>query len=185
MAACGARQNPGGKDWKDLAAKVYTEAMETEEKLAKLAQQYLDLWQNQMTALANDPEIARSLETLYAGLGLSPQEAGGGAGPALDPKMAAAWQSWPALLAAFAGQMLENEKGANKTGEVAGEAGESDARKEHGGSERGKTGPAAAAAQSDGGRPNLDELTRRLALLEQQIFAMESGSDGRGGSASD
>jgi hypothetical protein len=25
MAACGARENPGVKDWKDLAAKVYTE----------------------------------------------------------------------------------------------------------------------------------------------------------------
>lgn len=159
--------------------------MNSEEKLAKLAQQYLDLWQNQMTALANDPEIARSLERLYAGLGLTPQEAGGGVSPRPDPEVAAAWQSWPALLAAFAGQMLENQKGTKTEHGTAGEAEESDARKEHGGSERRKAGSAPAAAQSDGGQPDMDELTRRLALLEQQISAMESGSKGKRGSASD
>jgi len=36
--------------------------------LASLAKRYLDLWQEQLTAMAADPELAESMARLFAGL---------------------------------------------------------------------------------------------------------------------
>jgi hypothetical protein len=64
--------------------------------LDELARRYLDLWQDQMTALANDPEMAEATEQMLRLMGFAPPEAetaahaGPGAG---DPwANAQAWQ---------------------------------------------------------------------------------------------
>jgi hypothetical protein len=92
--------------------------------LDELARRYLDLWQDQMTALANDPEMAEAMEQMLRMLGFAPPGdegarrqgaqpgfaggwpaggfgAPGGAGPQAQP--GAAW-GWPmAMLAALGG----------------------------------------------------------------------------------
>ena len=54
--------------------------------LGDLARRYVDLWQDQMTALATDPEFAESLRKVMDSLG----PATGG--------LQAVWASWPAAM---------------------------------------------------------------------------------------
>src|SRR3546814_13168673 len=54
--------------------------------LEDLSRRYVDLWQDQVTALAADPEFAESVQKAMAGLG----SAASG--------LPAAWSAWPAAL---------------------------------------------------------------------------------------
>ena len=47
----------------------YTSRMAEPPDLATLAKRYLDLWQEQLIAMAADPDLADSLARLLAGLG--------------------------------------------------------------------------------------------------------------------
>jgi hypothetical protein len=59
---------------------IYCGAMAESPDLASLAKRYLDLWQEQLTAMAADPDLAESLARLFAGLmppGWAPPLGGG------------------------------------------------------------------------------------------------------------
>jgi hypothetical protein len=88
----------------------------TSDDLDELARRYLDLWQDQMTALANDPEMAEAMERALRQWGLAPgdgawQAPGGGPAPggwsagwpggpgAMGPAAAMAWPQ--AMMAAL------------------------------------------------------------------------------------
>ncbi|MDH3474917.1 MAG: hypothetical protein OEM59_14640, partial [Rhodospirillales bacterium] len=58
--------------------------------LDELARRYLDLWQDQISALAGDPEVAESLSRLAAAAG---------------PGGSAAWAAWPAIMAGLGAGM--------------------------------------------------------------------------------
>jgi hypothetical protein len=131
--------------------------MSEQADLDELARRYLDLWQDQMTALAGDREFAEALQQLMTMMS-APGGAAGDAGPEF-------WRAWPAMM----------------TGQQPGQQTEAFADDGTGG--RAPGAPAAATAPDDGGI-DLDHFTRRLAALEGRIAALEAGAKrGRGGAA--
>ena len=56
---------------------LYSPAMSDEAELDELARRYLDLWQDQMSALAADPAYAEALGRLLGAMGLADPAAGG------------------------------------------------------------------------------------------------------------
>jgi hypothetical protein len=137
--------------------------------LDELAERYLDLWQDQMSALASDPEFAEVMNRLLA------------SSAAAMPDLAAAWAAWPAMMAGLgAGKRTEDGKDAEQTDGGPGAA--PTGRK--GGARAAKGAPRAEAAAAAPGdrRADLVELARRLAALEDRVAALESGpGQGRGG----
>jgi hypothetical protein len=136
--------------------------------LDELAERYLDLWQDQLSTLAGDPEFAEVITRLMAS-------------SATAMPGAAAWAAWPAAMAGLvpgaAGKQAGDGKGAKQAG--SGKAAAKTTGK--GGSEASARPPgakAAAAAPGDGGA-DLVELVRRLAALEERVAELESGL-GRG-----
>jgi hypothetical protein len=126
--------------------------------LQHLAKRYLDLWQDQLRAMAADPEMMAAVgRMLAAAVGQQGQPAAEGAPAAPNPF---AW--WP-----MAGAMpsLSPTGGATPFDSVfaAGRA-HAEARSQ------------AAAAASDGGSRELRELERRLAALEERLDALEPGA---------
>ena len=138
--------------------------------LDELARRYLDLWQDQMTALAGDKEFAETVQRLMATMGMSATAA---------PEF---WRAWPATMAGL--QATEQTQGASD--DQSRETGPRAPTRSTEGSAAGTAARTAApAAASDGGEPGLDQLARRLAALEQRIAALEAaGSGHRGGAAS-
>jgi hypothetical protein len=130
------------------------------EDLDALARRYVDLWQDQMTALAGDPDFAESLQKLMAALGV-----GAGGMPAL-------MSAWPTAMAGLMAAAQPTAKAPQGDG---------------GQESHGKSGPmsaagaAAVAASSDGGGADLGRLEERLAAVEQRLAAMEGTLDGRAG----
>ncbi|WP_245825869.1 hypothetical protein [Oceanibaculum nanhaiense] len=139
-----------------------TDAKEIDAK--ELAEQFLDLWQQQLGALSRDPEFARA-----AGQGmqlwsrmLAGMAAGSAAGATGTPGTV------PAPFDAFFNAMRS-----------AGDAGKAQsATADAGGNQAGaKT---AAAASGDCGDDPAD-LARRLAALEERLARLEAGTGGDGG----
>lgn len=132
--------------------------------LQDLAKRYLDLWQDQLRAMAADPDTMASVARMLSA-------AAGQSGPEGAPAAVAsplAW--WQAAAAAM--QTLSPMGGATPldpafaTGRAAAEA----------------RSPAASAA-SDGSGGGLRDLERRLAALEARLDALEPGVRTGGGSA--
>jgi hypothetical protein len=128
----------------------------------ELAERYLDLWQDQLSALADDPDFAETMTRLM------------GSSAAAMPG-AAAWAAWPAALAGLvpgaagerAGDGKDEEQAAGKAGSGPGAA---------------PAGAQTAAAAPGAGGADLVELARRLAALEDRVAALESRPErGRGG----
>ena len=67
--------------------------------LDELARRYLDLWQDQMTALAGDKEFAETVQRLMTTMGLAATAA---------PEF---WRAWPATMAGL--QAAEQTQGAS------------------------------------------------------------------------
>ncbi|MEE9140256.1 MAG: hypothetical protein V3U18_05710 [Alphaproteobacteria bacterium] len=128
--------------------------------LETLSRRFLDLWQDQMTAMANDPALAEVMTRL---VGMAP------------PGMAA---SIPPAIGGASGGAKE---GADPTSEAQRE-GDTPAV-----SGRRKSKPpsraAAASASSGGGGIDLDELARRLADVESRLDRLEAGAGAGGGRA--
>jgi hypothetical protein len=126
-------------------------------ELEALAARYLDLWQDQVSAMAADSDLAAAFQSLF---GPSGWAAMAGASPL------AAWQ---AMMAQFT----------NVAQTAAGTPAERTSHDPARGQRRGANGPtagaSAAAAAPDGGDAGLDELARRLAALEARLAALEGG----------
>jgi len=146
--------------------------MSQTEELEELARRYVDLWQDQMTALAADPDFAEAMQRVMASLGVT------AAG------LPAVWGAWPAAMAS----MLAAAQGAPPAG-LQGAAGAKAGGPKKDGSTNGRredvrgndgaagsAGPAPAAAASDGGGADLGVIAERLAALEQRILALEGGT---------
>jgi hypothetical protein len=126
-------------------------------ELEDLARRFLDLWQDQMSALADDPEYGEALSRLLAAMGV----------PSADAP--AAGRGWPDALAG-----LMQAAGAPAPGE----------RKRGGAADLAETsrgaaaGAEAAAVASGDGGPDLDLLLGRLAALEARVAQLEAGTGG-------
>ena len=138
--------------------------------LDELARRYLDLWQDQMTALSGDREFTEALQQLMTTMGVPGGVPGGIPGAVPGDAASEFWRAWPAMMS---GQQPGGPRSEQQT----------DASADDGTGGRTPGAPAAAAAP-DGGGLDLDQLARRLAALEQRIAALEAGAKrGRGGAA--
>jgi hypothetical protein len=124
--------------------------------LESLARKFLDLWQDQMTAVAADPETADMITRFMAMM--TP-----GMGALLPMQMGGAWAGLPPA----GEEMLERIRAAAAAGGAYGAA----------------AGAAPDAAASGRRRDDLDELSRRLARLEQRLDRLEKGPRANGGDA--
>lgn len=121
--------------------------------LEALARRYLDLWQDQMTALAGDSEFIEAIDKLTAASGMA---------------MPAGATAWPGVV----GMMMA------ATGQPAGREREASDRQDspQADSPGAAASGAASAAPSSGQRQSdLAELLGRLAALEERVAALESG----------
>ena len=129
------------------------------EELEALARQYLDLWQDQMTALAGDPEFAQAMDKLIAATGM------------VLPAGAAVWSAWGGVFgmmaAAWPPARQERETSDRHDSTQAGFRGSA------------ASGTAAAAASSGQRQSDMAEFAGRLAALEERVAALESAA-GRG-----
>jgi hypothetical protein len=153
--------------------------MSDEANLDELARRYVELWQDQVSALAADPEFAEALGRLFNTMGLTGAHDGGAQdGGAQDEKIAggfsnpaaaawSAWSAWPAMLSGMAAAMegqAEDGAAPGQTGGAGNATGKTTAR------------PAAAAAASEPGGARLAQLESRLAALQDRVAALERGS---------
>ena len=115
----------------------------------ELARRYLDLWQDQMSALAADQDFARALQQVMTGMGLA-----GTTTPA----------AWTGLMAG----MVPATQG-DATADAQGRTGKRTAPP---GTPPGT--PTSGIAPGDSGA-DVDELARRLAALEKRVAALEGG----------
>ena len=130
---------------------AYSAVMAKPPDLEDLARRYLDLWQEQLRAMAADPETMNSVGRMLSAMGGATPPAG------MNP---AAWMSAMGMVPPTGGT-----GGGNPFDAVFANAPDKPA-----------DGAAAAAAASDGGGDDLRQLERRLAALEQRIAALESGA---------
>ncbi len=143
---------------------LYSAAMSERVDIDELARRYLDLWQDQMTALAGDREFAESLQKLMTAMGTARDAAATAA-----PEFQRAW------MGVMTGQQPGQQPG-QKPGQP------TKATADDGTPGRAPGAPAAATAP-DGGSADLDQLARRLAALEERIAALEAGAKPSRGSA--
>lgn len=131
---------------------------------AALAQQYLDLWEDQLAAMAANPDLAeqgaRVFEALSRfGTAASPMAATGLAAMLSGAGLPGAGMPFPGMT-------------------MAGMAGAADPP---GGDGDRTTAGTAAAAAADGDRDRrMDELAGRLAVLEERLARLEAGGGGAG-----
>lgn len=137
--------------------------------LHDLAKRYLDLWQDQLRAMAADPETMATVGRMLAsvsGQAPPPGQVSGNKAGGETPNPFAWWPMTGAMppFSPFGGATPFDPVFA------AGRAGA-------------EAGPAPAAAPPDGGVDQLRELERRLAALEGRLDALESGAGKGRGSA--
>lgn len=153
--------------------------------LEALARRYLDLWQDQMTAMASDPEFAEALERLLAVAGMPGSDgsasagnasAGNASGDGASPLTA--WTAWPMAMLLTMAAMSRDAAQAGATPP------DQPAAAQARGQDGQTAGTQAASGASDDGALDVDRLLRRLAVLEERVASLEAagradGSDGR------
>jgi hypothetical protein len=116
-----------------------------------LARSFLDLWQDQLAAVAGDADLAETLNRMFAAWNLG-----------AVAHMPGGW--------AKRGQTRNGADGAaNETGQQRGRNSAASATSSPAGS-------AASATPSGGGGGELDQLKRRIAVLESRLAALETGA---------
>ena len=163
---CGAESTP---DLANGRLSPYSAAMADPPDPQDLAKRYLDLWHDQLRAMAADPETMATVGRMLAsvsGKAASPGQDGGNQPAGELPNPFAWWPMTGAMptFSPFGGATPFDPVFA--AGRPGAEAGSSP-----------------AAAPSDGGVDQLRELERRLAALEGRLDALESGAGKRRGSA--
>jgi hypothetical protein len=185
-------------------APLYSRAMSDEANLDELARRYVELWQDQVSALAADPEFAEALGRLFNSMGLTgaPDDApqadaadngdaqddgaqdddapDGGAqdGGAQDEKVAGGFSNAAAAAwnAWSAWPAMLSGMAAAMEGQA--EDGATPGQTGGAGNATGKTTarPAATAAASEPGGARLAQLESRIAALQDRVAALERGS---------
>jgi hypothetical protein len=135
-------------------------AMTDTPDFAALAREYLDLWEDQLAAMAADPTLAEQSARFFGAMG----GAEATANPMATAQMAAMAQQFMTLAGLAAG----------------GKANDGDAKPTTAGP---APGPAPVAAAPGDGAQQLAELASRLAALEERLDRLEAGSSGAGGGA--
>jgi hypothetical protein len=157
-------------DFARIELALYSAVMAERADIDELARRYLDLWQDQMTALAGDREFAEALQQLMTTMsvpGSAPGSVPGSAPGHAAPEFQRAW------MGVMTGQQPGQQPGQSTK-----------ATADDGTPGRAPGAPAAATAP-DGGSADLDQLARRLAALEERIAALEAGAKpSRGGARS-
>ena len=128
---------------------------------AALAREYLDLWEDQLAAMAADPTIAAQSARFFETMG----QADAAANPLATAQMAAMAQQFMTLAGLAAGGKAGND---DSTG---GDATDVPAQ-------RSSAGSAAATAAPGDGAQQLAQLASRLAALEERLDRLEAGSSG-------
>ncbi len=129
-------------------------AMTDTPDFAALAREYLDLWEDQLTAMAADPKLAEQSARFF--------EAMGGTGAAANPMA-------PSQMAAMAQQFM------TLAGLAAGGKA-TDANATDGPAKSPAAGAPPPAVAPDDSAQLLAELTSRLAALEERLDRLEAGS---------
>ena len=132
---------------------------ETGDDPAELARRFVDLWQSQISAMGNDPDLTRSME-----------------------ESVRAWQNFTSSLMAGQGPQASPMDGIMQAMAAWGQhgaGGQQNAKQDGPGSDRAQT----AAGASDGGERILHELDRRLSRIEERLARLESGASGGSGKA--
>lgn len=135
---------------------------------AALARQYLDLWEEHLTAVANDPALAQQMAAMFGLMGQTMPLGMPGSGTTSDGNpLAAMQQAMAQMMAGFspAGSAEKGQPDDRSGSDTAGS--------------RPTPGATAAAAASGDGDERLDELARRLADVEKQLVELAAGSGGR------
>ena len=127
--------------------------MSEQADLDELARRYLDLWQDQMTALAGDPEFAEALQQLMTAMSVP-----GSAAPEF-------LRAWPAMMTGQQPGQLTKDLADDGTGG------------------RAPGAPAAATASDDGGLDLDHVTRRLAALEERIAALEAGAKRGRGGTA--
>ena len=139
---------PGGDSAKREAI---VEAMTNQPDFTALARQYLDLWEDQLAAMAADPDLAEQTSRFFETM----KQLGGISNPMGAPGLAA-------LMAQMSGNRnatTDNADGAKDT-------------------RASEAGAAPAAAAPDDRDQQLVELARRLADAEERLHRLEAGGGG-------
>ena len=136
---------------------------------AALAREYLDLWEDQLAAMAGDTALAEQSARFFQAMGGTDTAANPMANPMANPaataQMAAMAQQFMTLAGLAAGGKVND-------GDPANNPALSNAAR-----------PAAPAAASGDGAQQLAELSSRLAALEERLDRLEAGSGGARNSA--
>ena len=133
---------------------------------AALARQYLELWEDQLAAMAADPTLAAQSARFFETMGA----AGAAANPQATAQMAAMAQQFMTLAGLAAGGKADdgNSSGGDTTDVP---------------TKRSSARPTPAAAASGDSAQQLAQLTSRLAALEERLDRLEAGSGGARSSA--
>jgi len=128
---------------------------------AALAREYLDLWEDQLAAMAADPTIAAQSARFFETMG----QADAAANPLATAQMAAMAQQFMTLAGLAAGGKAEN----GDTTDVP--------------AQRTPAGSTAATAAPGDSAQQLAQLASRLAALEERLDRLEAGGGGARASA--
>jgi hypothetical protein len=131
---------------------------------AALAREYLDLWEDQLAAMAADPTLARQSARFFETMGGAEAAANPMANPMATAQMAAMAQQFMTLAGLAAGGNTSDGPTTSTPPNPA-------------------PGAAPAAAASGDGAQQLAELTGRLAALEERLDRLEAGGGGAGSRA--
>ena len=123
-----------------------------------LARQYLDLWEDQLTAMAANPELAEQTARFFDTM----QQLGATANPMAAPGLATMMAQMTGTAGAPASSTTDQSDGPSDRPAT-------------------ETGTAAAAAAHPDRDQQLVELARRLADVEERLRHLESGDRGASG----
>ena len=185
--ACSCRQDGPPADFgvlaKEESGRYTASTMPEPSDPEEWAKRYLDLWQDQISAMARDPEVLKNL--LYPFMSLAADGSAknkNGSAAAVDPALIE--QVTNAWLTGFMGRRQDADAGpsAHRTSFGRGPDGRDDDGQDET-EDAGNTAPGAEAdaVASDNDDGNLAALARRIAGLEERIARLESAQRSRVG----
>jgi hypothetical protein len=144
------------RGWPQCSNIRYSGPMTDTPDFAALAREYLDLWEDQLAAMAVDPTLAEQSARFFETMG----QAEAATNPLATAQMAAMAQQFMTLAGLAAGGKPDNGDATDVP------------------TKRRPAGAAPAAAAPGDSAQQLAELTSRLAALEERLARLEAGGGG-------